>query len=363
MNIQDLYPELNPKEVYENFLHDLRKSSKGEITSLRFIHNNLPQKRDLPEGTKIQVIVIGGTICRSAIIEKTIHGMRVLEIRNVPKVSFPTKEEYLSFSTDVISPDISEVVINSADTIQPVYENGKMDGILIALSKENRMEGLLHEKIGEETENYLKEKLNRKIHVNVANDTICLLLSGLTHNTWDTVAGGIIGTGINLAFFLNEHTAINLEAGDYSNFTQSKPGEEIDKNSDVVGGYRFEKETSGGYLYQHFNHFIKKYKISYPKIIDSAALSQLASQPVSDISSIAQQVLNHSATLAACQMAGLLTFLDKDMTFIMQGSVFWKGYRYKEKVEEVMGELEPNCKATFIDIPDADILGAAEVIF
>ena len=61
---------------------------------------------------------------------------------------------FLEFVLKEIKDDITDLVINSADTIEPVYENGKMDGILIALTKENKMEGFLNKKIGEEIEKY-----------------------------------------------------------------------------------------------------------------------------------------------------------------------------------------------------------------
>ncbi len=269
---------------------------------------------------------------------------------------------FLEFVLKEIKDDITDLVINSADTIEPVYENGKMDGILIALTKENKMEGFLNKKIGEEIEKYFLKNNKGKINVNVANDTICLLLSGLIKNSYLNIVGGIIGTGINMAFFLSESLAINTEAGAFNNFIQSEPGKFIDENSSEVGNYIFEKETSGGYLYKHFNYFIKKFDISYPEISDSSELSLLVSKNVENISEIAKEVLYHSATLAACQMAGFLSFLKRDLTFVMQGSVFWKGYGYKEKVEEVIIKLVPEYKVNFIKIENDDILGAAKVI-
>lgn len=361
MNIKDLYPELNIQQVYQNFLEDLKKSAKGEKTSLRFIKNQLPEKKDLPKGTKVQVLVIGGTICRSAIVEKISGEIKIIEIKYIDKPSFPTMETFLAFVLDAIHSDINEVVINSADTIEPVYENGKMDGVLAALSKENRMEGLLNHKLGKEIEKYILKKTKREININVANDTICLLLSGQSKYLWDRIAGGIIGTGINFALFLDNNTAINLEAGDWNNLSQSEPGKELDSHSDVVGGYIYEKEISGGYLYKHFNYFINKLGLSFSPISDSAALSQFAQNDNSEIGLIAQIVLDHSAYQAGCVIAALATFMEKDTELVMQGSVFWKGYGYKEKVSEVVKSLT-YYKVDFVDIENADIIGGAKVI-
>jgi Mn2+/Fe2+ NRAMP family transporter len=42
----------------------------------------------------------------------------------------------------------------------------------------------------------MKQVHGRTIRVVVANDVICLLLSGLISHEWDTIAAGIVGTGL-----------------------------------------------------------------------------------------------------------------------------------------------------------------------
>src|SRR6185503_19113190 len=106
MTIYDLYPDLDIKKVYQNFLSDIQKSSQGESTSLRWIINNLPQDKLLQEGKIIQILVIGGTICRSALVQKINNQPKVLHVKYVTKPVFATKKVFLEFVTSIIEKDI-----------------------------------------------------------------------------------------------------------------------------------------------------------------------------------------------------------------------------------------------------------------
>lgn len=85
-------------------------------------------------------------------------------------------------------------------------------------------EGLIGEVVGLAIEKKVLEVRQQQIHVGMANDTICLLLSGLTHTWWDHVAAGIVGTGLNFALFLDQHTLVNLESANFSKFEQLPEG-------------------------------------------------------------------------------------------------------------------------------------------
>ena len=362
MNSFPLYPNCNPQEVYQNFLRDVEKSAKGEKTSLRWIINQLPQTKSVPDGGMLQTMVVGGTVCKSALVKNTGGNPEIITENDIPKPPFPTGESFLQFIAENISQDVDTVVINAADTIQPVVENGVMDGIFLVSTKENKMEGLLGKKLGEEISKYYFEKYGRSIHVHIVNDTICLMLSGLTEFQWDNLAAGILGTGLNLAIFLDEKTAVNLEAGGYTDIIQSEPGKEIDRESAEKGEYLIEKETAGGYLYRHFNYWIRKKGLDIPEITDSSDLDLLAQSTDQEVARLAEEILQYSATLFGCQIAGILQFLGKDTTFIMNGSLFWKGYHYKEIVEEVVASFVPKLHAHFAKVDQADIVGAAKVV-
>ena len=110
----------------------------------------------------------------------------------------------------------------------------------------------------EEIEQYVEHKYHKKIIASTANDTICLLLSGLIDHPWSKIAGGIVGTGLNFAIFLDEHTSVNIEAANFDKFICSDECKEIDSESAKPGAALFEKETAGAYLYRHFNIILEK---------------------------------------------------------------------------------------------------------
>ena len=154
---------------------------------------------------------------------------------------------FLNFIEKALRPDITYLALNFAYPMSPVSRDGYLDGNLIMGTKEHSFEGLVGKNIGETIEKYIFDTLKRKIHVAIANDTVCLLLSGLTQYRWNGLVGGIVGTGLNFAIFLDEATIVNLEAANFDKFEQSPEGKLIDQASARPNSALFEKETSGGY--------------------------------------------------------------------------------------------------------------------
>ena len=198
--------------------------------------------------------------------------------------------------------------------------------------------------------------------MSVANDSVCLLLSGLGGHNLQELSAGIVGTGVNFAFFSDKNTIINLESGNFSKFSPSPITLEIDTASQEKGKYLFEKEVAGGYLYKHFNILIKQKNINYPPISSTEHLSKLAQEYLGEVSDLAKELLVHSAQFAACAIAGITKFKGHNMTFVMQGSLFWEGYKYKETVENTVKELIPEHEIKFVRIENAGILGAIKLL-
>jgi len=257
---------------------------------------------------------------------------------------------------------VSVVALNFAYEMQSVFDNDKLDGILIRPSKEHTFTGLVGEKVGATIETYIKETRNQDIAVSCANDTICLLLSGLIKAKWEHLAAGIVGTGFNIAIFLDEHTAVNLESGSFKNFPQSEAGKTIDATSAKPGQAIFEKEVSGGYLFKHFNMLIKKRRIDYQEINSTWELKKLALKNIPVVSDLAKELIHYSASLVACQIAGITLFMKHDMTFIMDGSFFWDEKIYIDYVESRLKELVPQHKINFIKVKDTTVVGAAKLV-
>lgn len=349
-------------KIKDSFLKELRDSDADQKTSLSYIVHNMPETSVVENGETFQVLVIGGSVFKKALLRK-VDGSLIIEKREEKdQPPFDTKENFLSYISQELYPEVSKVALNFAYPLEPVLEKGRLDGVLIRGVKENSFEGLIGEKLGSSIEEYVKSSLNRDITVSVANDTICLLLSGLTQFSSKDIAGGIVGTGMNFAIFLAENTLVNLEAANFNKFTQTEEGSYVDQSSNKPGASILEKEVSGGYLYKQFNYFIERDGLDLDPLTSTAQLDELTQSDNAQIAEIANMIVRKSASLTACVMAAITEFKKTDTVFIMEGSLFWQGTRYKENVKEAISHLCPDYNITFGKIEDSPIFGGAKLI-
>jgi len=355
--------------ITKNFLQELTDADSGKKTSLAFLRNFVPTPF-VADDEVFQVLVVGGSICRNVLMKRNgkesasdrsrRDGFTVLSHSEKEQPIFHTKEDFLAFLSLEIDKTVTHIALNFAFPLQPTVRDEKLDGVLLYGTKEHTFEGLQGNHVGQMLEEYIKEQEHRVIQVCVANDTICLLLSGLTQASWDNLACAIVGTGYNAAFFLSESEAVNLEGGGFANVPQDPTDKKIDETSTQPGMQLFEKQVSGGYLYRVFNVLLEEKGITYPEVTSTKTLDELA-RGRNDVGMYAQQVLEKSAQLAATQIVGIAQYLKRDLTFVMEGSLFWKGFNYKETVEKTVKELT-TYKITFIHIENSSVMGAAKLI-
>ena len=237
-----------------------------------------------------------------------------------------------------------------------IWENNRLDGILTKGTKEHSFTGLIGRQVGVSVQKFIYEKFHRAITVSVANDTICLILSGLTRYPAEGVCGGIVGTGINFAFFLDERQLVNLEAACFDKFDQSQEGKIIDKQSVHPGEDLLEKEVAGAYLFQHYN--LK----TGGKLTSTHELDKVARGEISGEKQVARDLFKRAAQLLACQVAGIARFKKRPMTFVMEGSLFWIGWNFRKTVAETVKLLAPDYPVAFKAIKDCGIVGAAKLV-
>lgn len=361
------------KSITKNFVRELQHANSGKKTSLPFIVHQLAPHPIVKNNESFQVLVIGGSVCKSAILKKVNNKLKVSRKTEHPQPKLSDINILMQFIENKILNDTKVLSVNFAYPLTPISEKGVVDGILQFGTKENKLVGLINKKVGEEIKKHIFKKTKNKIYVSVANDTICLLLSGLTKYSWRHLAGGIVGTGLNFAFFTDEYHSVNLEAANFNKFTPSKETKYIDViTSSAPGTALFEKETAGAYLYLHFNEIIKDKKINHPNIKSTDELDDLSYKNIPQVSRIAKTLLQRSAQMVACQIAGIAEFKKRDptsprlrgasMIFNMEGSLFWKGNGYKEAVDETVKKLAPDCNIKFVEIKDSGILGAAKLV-
>lgn len=346
--------------ISQNFLKELQDADAGKKTSLAFLRNFVPTPFVMDDEV-FQVLVVGGSICRNAIMKRKGKIFNIISHSEKEQPIFHTKEDFLAFLALEIDKDVTHIALNFAFPLQPTVRDEKLDGILLYGTKEHTFEGLAGNHVGKMVEDYVKEKEHRVINICVANDTICLLLSGLINSSYDELACAIVGTGYNAAFFLSEHEAINLEGGGFDKLPKDTIEEKIDAVSLQPGMQLFEKQTSGAYLYQYFNLLLEQKGIPYPDIPSTKSLDALARED-NEIGDLAKEVLQKSANLVAAQLAGIAAYKKSGLTCVVEGSLFWKGWGYKEAVQEAVGKLAPTHKIRFVHIENSSVLGAAKLI-
>lgn len=352
------------QEITDNFVKALENAAQGKPSTISHIENIIPSSPLVKENEIFQVMAIGGTNFKSGLIKKTSSGLEIIDFdQQAQPPVFETKEDFLKFIQSNLAKDIEVLALNFAFPLKPVFANGKLEGIFLYATKEHKFEGLIGENICTELEKYIKEKLGREIRVSIANDTICLLLSGLTQIEGENIAAGIVGTGLNFGYFENATTLINTESGGFGDFPISYTGKILDEESAKKGEYLFEKAISGAYLYKHFNITAKQRNYFMKPLQNTQELTELASRENgSQACYLAHEILRRSAQYAACAIAGITKYKNQDMHFVMVGSLFWKGEGYKTIVRETVRQLVPEYKVSFLGIENSDLLGAAKLV-
>lgn len=359
--------------IKNNFAQELFDASAGKKTSLRFIKHQLPSKKIVNENELFQVIVIGGSVFQKALLKKDGGSITITESSSQEHPLLNSKEELLSFLSKQLYPEINVLAINFAFQLAPVFNAGVPDGMLVAGSKENQLNGLIGLQVGSMIKQYIRKYLKRDISIALANDVICLLLSGEDNYPYEKTVGAIMGTGTNIAFFDSDN-AINLESGNFRGFNPTDAALVIDNSSDQPGTALFEKETAGAYLYRHFNLFLKEHNINCPQLNSTKELADIAQGNFRELSltlsskereyvrQIATSLFEKSAAYFAGQIAGLADFKQSEINVVMEGSMYWKNPLYQQYFKNYLDKLSANYKITIVKIENSSIIGAAKLI-
>lgn len=350
------------QDITQSFLQALRASAAGQQTSLPFIRHEYSPISVVGNEEIFQVLVIGGSVYKSAMLQKIGDRLYILSQTDGDLPVFATGQQFLDFCVGLVDKHIRVVGINMAFPLHPSFVDGRLEGNLAFATKEHIFEGLIGEPIAQRIAEAVEAERGQKIVTAVANDTICLLLSGLTRMKWDQVAAGIVGTGMNFALFLDEQTLVNLESANFSDFELSPEAKVVDAASSQPGKGVFEKEISGGYLHLLFNAGLKLRGIDHPELENTRQIDLVASGSFGAATELADELLARSAGLVAAHIAAVTLFLDRPTSFVMEGSLFWKGYRYRERVLRQVAELVPQHDVLYLNVPDSGVLGGGKLV-
>jgi len=224
--------------------------------------------------------------------------------------------------------------------------------------------------------------------IKVINDTVASLFAGLTDPDFDAYIGLIVGTGTNMAAFVNADripkidpglnwqglTPVNLESGNFNPPHLTKYDELVDEKSDNKGSQRFEKAVSGMYIGQILREVFPE--DGFDAQTDGKALTDIINNPDQHKKNhvkVAKAIYKRSAKLVAASLAGLIDLLathDKSIRKVRitaEGSLFWsdvagcKDYNkvVKTTLKELLGELgHKKIKVNIAEIESANMIGS-----
>jgi hexokinase len=313
-------------DISYRLYEELIKADNGEKTDFAYSIHELSKKKDLSDSS--QVMVIGGSNFQSC---RVINNKLDLEhVVSEELSSITSKKILMDVVLRNILPDVKSLAVNFAFPLTPTVRNGILDGKLIRGTKNHTLNGCEGFEIGFLIEEECKLK-DRDLSVTVANDTICLILAGLRGSEEKYLAGGVVGTGFNFGFFRDDGSVVNIESGNFKNFISSDTGIIIDKESSNPNEQLYEKEVAGAYLYKHYNLL---------KGRDICANSKELSRLATDGDKTAQELFQRSASLVASEIAALYKLKNHEkLNCVIEGSLFWKGWNYKEMVTQYCSEL------------------------
>ena len=208
----------------------------------------------------------------------------------------------------------------------------------------------------------------------MANDAICLLLGGD-----GTEVVGIVGTGLNFAYwqkrfaiaplklgelsgFGQGEVAVNIESGDFDQVEGTKLRKVIDQKSDDPGRSLAEKETAGAYLYQIFNagkeEILSK---NFPDLSSTDQLNDILTRAYNYPTNIdkaikdkaylfTERIFHRSAQIVAIELCGILFKISKTrgiVPIVMEGGVFWKAKNYPSLVNLYINMIFPEIIPSF----------------
>jgi len=265
------------------------------------------------------------------------------------------------------------------------------DGILLRWTKGVNIQEMVGKPVGKSLLNYLNEK-SPKIPftgIKVINDTVASLFAGYEGEKFDAYIGLIVGTGTNMATFVDSKNIgkldaankdfgsmpINLESGNFNPPHLTSIDNTVDALSDSRGKQRFEKAISGMYLGEILKAVFPLEE--FEKKFDAERLTTMISYPdiyKEDHVLVANWIYVRSAKLVAASLAGLIKVLlshnekIKKVCLTAEGSLFWStvrsGRSYRDMVLEELHHLlsefgYPEVRVHVEPVENANLIGTA----
>lgn len=326
-------------KISQSFKTELELASHQRTSSLGFFSYSLPTQRYSTDNAPFQVMSIGGTNLESVVVSpKKPHDLGTIYRQPLPV--FSTARDLYQIIRNSLNPEIQKLFLNFAYPIEPTIRQNRIDGKLSKATKEHTFQGLVGSLVGEYMEQSYYSETGKTIEVIVYNDVVGLALSELAENTTEanSLMSMVLGTGNNFGLFIDKTTVVNLESGNFDNFTSTPSGAFIDRQSNNIGSQLFEKEVAGKYLFEHVNYYAQKNGIQ-ERLTASKQVNELAVRSDS-MGLLCQHLVNRSASMVAALIKGIWLYKQQQtLVCPVEGSIYWKGYHYPQLVNSWLYKL------------------------
>lgn len=327
---------------------------------------------------RVLVLDLGGTNYRAAVVEFN-NGQPVVHPKDgfSKNLSKEMKRETPPYTAKELFSEIANLIegldLAGVESIgycfsYPADSHLDGDAKLLHWTKGVNIPEMVGLQIGKPLMDYLNQnkeikKKTQFTRIRVINDTVAALFSGLTDVKSQAHIGLIVGTGTNMATFMNAGSIpklgkefdsklelpINLESGNFYPKHLTVVDDKVDRGSDAKGKQRFEKAVSGMYLGEILKYMFAAYE--FDEDFDARQLTYIMNYPhmfKDQYVQAARTIYVRSANLVASSLAGLILELveqnkDKtisDVRLIAEGSLFWSEDRKSRNYKDlVMDEL------------------------
>ena len=371
---------IDPALEAERMAQEMELGLAGKGGSMPMIPTYLSDVGKIPFNEPVVVIDAGGTNFRCGLVRFMADGCQVEQLRKwkMPGIVAPASwEEFIRFTADAIEPLLSETdkigfcFSYSAD-ITP-----EMDGKVQRIDKEVVITGCEGQLVGASLLAELERRGISGKKIVILNDTVAVLLGGLTSGEEDggCAIGQVSGTGTNTCCSLPENRIkklgrtgdkrmiVNLESGMYDGMPRGDFDRELDVASHNPGIKHFEKITAGVYLgdlcHRMLLHAAEEGLLSPETVkkvrslgwIDSAVIDAWAmGEKLEDIScseedasfvqTLCTAMFERSARCMCTNLAAIAILSgEESVSICAEGSLVQKGRVYRPLLEKLVGEV------------------------
>jgi hexokinase len=344
-----LYSITQLQSFASNLISEIKNSEQNQNTDLAFAVNNLDQVDSVKENEVFQVMMMGGSHLESALVKYTNGKPEILSFYEDDLPTLVSKQVVMELFAKNYDPNVKFVALNFAYPLKPIIREGVLDGVLLHGTKEHTFKNLVGQTVGEEIEKYIEFAKGKKVRVSICNDTVALGLASLGFKEGfdqNNTVFGVVGTGFNFGTFQSKSELVNLESGNFSNFEQSYTGLILDALSPNYGKQKLEKEVGGAYLVRHFNILANLEKLNI-NLKNTKEMSHLAESGDPKLAELISKVFERAASLVAMHIYALYQWKKQKspqnknfkLLILIEGSLFLKGFRFRQYVDKYILEL------------------------